>query len=139
VIRGWNSLSFSVPSVDLGALGSVGGFTVSTPNIPYLARGAIATGPTLAMVGEGSGPEAILPLEDPRVTDLLASALSRAGVTGRSSGSDAGTVNAVARSGDNYFTVKIGERELIDIVVEQQNAANQQMLRRARSGTRRNH
>jgi phage-related protein len=140
VISGWNSLSFTVPSVDLGPLGSVGGFTVSTPNIPYLARGALATGPTLAMVGEGSGPEAILPLEDPRVTDLLASALSRAGVSGRATaGADAGSVSAVGRSGDNFFVVKIGERELTDIVIEQQNAMNQQMLRRARSGTRRNH
>lgn len=140
VIRGWNSLSFSVPSVDLGPLGTTPGVTVSTPDIPYLARGALATGPTLAMVGEGSGPEAILPLEDPRVTDLLASALSRAGVSGQATaGANGETVNAVAQTGDNYFTVRIGERELVDIVVEQQNVANQQMLRRARSGTRRNH
>jgi phage-related protein len=138
VIGGWNSLSFSVPSVDLGPLGSTPGVTVSTPNIPYLARGALATGPTLAMVGEGGGPEAILPLEDPRVTDLLASALSRAGVRGQD-GAASGTVTAAAQAGDMHFLVKIGERELTDIVVEQQNAANAQMLRRARSGTRRNH
>lgn len=139
VIGGWNNLSFTVPSVDLGALGEVGGFTVSTPNIPYLARGGLVTGPTLAMVGE-SGTEAVLPLEDNRVTDVLASALSRAGVVGQNgAGVDAGSINAVAQSGDNYFTVRIGERELVDIVVEQQNAANQQMLRRARAGTRRNH
>lgn len=138
VISGWNSLSFTMPAVDLGPLGSTPSFTVSTPNIPYLARGALATGPTLAMVGEGNSSEAILPLEDPRVTDLLASAISRAGVIG-GDGAASGSVNAVAQSGDNYFTVKIGERELVDIVVEQQNAANAQMLRRARSGTRRNH
>jgi len=138
VIRGWNNLSFSVPSVDLGPLGSTPGVTVSTPNIPYLARGALATGPTLAMVGE-AGTEAILPLEDPRVTELLASALSRASTMNQNNPGtafgDGGTVTA----GDTYFTVKIGERELTDIVVEQQNAANAQMLRRARSGTRRNH
>lgn len=139
IIRGWNNLSFSVPSVDLGPLGSTPGVTVSTPNIPYLARGGLVTGPTLAMVGE-AGTEAVLPLEDNRVTDVLASALSRAGVAGQNTaGADAGSVSAVAQSGDNYFTVKIGERELVDIVVEQQNAANQKMLRRARSGTRRNH
>ncbi len=139
VIRGWNNLSFSVPSVDLGPLGSTPGVTVSTPNIPYLARGGLVTGPTFAMVGE-AGTEAVLPLEDNRVTDVLASALSRAGVAGQNTaGADAGSINAVAQSGDNYFTVKIGERELVDIVVEQQNAANQKMLRRARSGTRRNH
>lgn len=138
VISGWNSLSFSVPSVDLGPLGSTPAVTVSTPNIPYLARGALATGPTLAMVGE-AGTEAILPLEDPRVTELLASALSRASTMNQAAPGttfgDGGTVTA----GDTYFTVKIGERELTDIVVEQQNAANAQMLRRARSGTRRNH
>lgn len=139
VISGWNSLSFSIPSVDLGPLGSTPGVTVSTPNIPYLARGALATGPTLAMVGE-AGTEAILPLEDPRVTELLASALSRAGAqNAQTGGSSQPTAAAGGAGGDNYFTVKIGERELTDIVVEQQNAMNQQMLRRARSGTRRNH
>lgn len=62
VIRGWNSLSFSLPSVDLGPLGKVGGFTLNTPNIPYLAKGGIVTGPTLAMIGE-AGAEAVIPLD----------------------------------------------------------------------------
>lgn len=62
VIGGWNDLSFSVPSVDLGPLGSVGGFTLSTPDIPMLAKGGIVTGPTLAMVGEGAHDEAVVPL-----------------------------------------------------------------------------
>ena len=61
IISGWNNLSFSVPSVDAGPLGTFGGFTLSTPNIPYLARGGIVTGPTVAMTGE-AGTEAILPL-----------------------------------------------------------------------------
>ena len=34
----------------------------SIPSIPLLAEGGIATGATLAMVGEGQEPEAILPL-----------------------------------------------------------------------------
>lgn len=135
VIGGWNSLSFTVPSVDLGPLGEVGGFTVSTPDIPMLARGGLVTGPTLAMVGEG-GTEAVLPLEDNRVTDVLASALSRAGVAGQdNTQAGGGTVSAVGHSGDSYFIVKIGERELTDIIVEQQNQMNQDTLRRARAGT----
>lgn len=135
VISGWNNLSFSIPSVDIPGIGTVGGGTINTPNIPYLARGGLVTGPTLAMVGE-AGTEAVLPLEDSRVTDVLASALSRAGVTGQgTSGANAGTINAVAQSGDNYFTVKIGERELTDIVVEQQNAMTRQSMRRARAAT----
>ncbi|AKL95018.1 phage tail tape measure protein TP901 family [Clostridium aceticum] len=36
--------------------------TVSIPKVPMLATGGIAVGPTLAMVGEGSESEAILPL-----------------------------------------------------------------------------
>jgi hypothetical protein len=43
-------------------LGSVGGFTISTPNIPMLASGGIVTGPTLAMIGEGAHDEAVVPL-----------------------------------------------------------------------------
>jgi phage-related protein len=135
VIRGWNSLSFSVPSVDLGPLGSVGGFTVSTPNIPLLASGALATGPTLAMVGEGRFNEAILPLGDPRVDSLLASALSRAGAGNQDARAGGGTINATGVSGDNYFVVKIGDREITDIVVEKQNEMNRNQLRRARAGT----
>ena len=42
----------------------VGGKTlgVNIPQIPMLATGGIATAPTLAMVGEGGEPEAVLPL-----------------------------------------------------------------------------
>jgi hypothetical protein len=32
------------------------------PDIPELAQGGIVTGPTLAMIGEGNGPEAVIPL-----------------------------------------------------------------------------
>jgi len=135
VIRGWNNLSFSIPSVDIPGLGTVGGGTINTPNIPLLASGALATGPTLAMVGEGRFNEAILPLGDPRVDSLLASALSRAGASNRDTRGDGDTINATGMSGDNYFTVKIGERELTDIVVEKQNEMNRNQLRRARAGT----
>jgi hypothetical protein len=40
-------------------------FTVNPPDIgriPMLAEGGIVTGPTLAMIGEGNGPEAVIPL-----------------------------------------------------------------------------
>jgi phage-related protein len=136
VIGAWNGLSFTLPSVDAGPLGTFGGFTLSTPNIPYLARGALATGPTLAMVGEGNGPEAIMPLEDPRVTSLLAKAIGRAGITDRgNAGSEGDSLSGTVGVGDMHFTVKIGERELTDIVVEVQNDMNANMLRRARAAT----
>jgi phage-related protein len=138
VISGWNNLSFSIPSVDIPGVGTVGGGTINTPNIPYLARGGMPMGPTLAMIGEGRSQEVVLPLEDPRVTNLLASALGRAGVAANANGGSQG-VQATGSMGDMFpsFVVKIGERELKDIIVEQQNQSNADMLRRARVGTAR--
>jgi len=58
----WNNtvgkLSFSVPSWVPG----IGGKGFDVPDIPMLAEGGIVTGPTLAMIGEGRGPEAVIPL-----------------------------------------------------------------------------
>lgn len=64
IIGGWNRLSFSIPGVDthIPGVGNVGGFTMGTPNIPYLATGGVTTGPTMAMIGEGRENEAVLPL-----------------------------------------------------------------------------
>ena len=68
VISAWNGLSFtigggSIMGVDIPSL------TLGTPNIPMLEDGGIATGPTLAMLGEGGEKEAILPLS--RLDQLL--------------------------------------------------------------------
>lgn len=60
-IAGLNSLgSFTVPDWVPGVGGKSMGINI--PQIPMLASGGIATGPSLAMVGEGREPEAILPL-----------------------------------------------------------------------------
>lgn len=68
IIRIWNNLRLTWPSFDgdwngplPGGEFSVGGWTIDTPNIPYLAKGGIVTRPTLAMIGE-AGPEAVVPL-----------------------------------------------------------------------------
>jgi len=135
VISGWNNLSFSIPSVDVPGIGSVGGGTINTPNIPYLARGALVTGPTVAMVGE-SGTEAVLPLEDRRTEALLAGAIQAAL---SSMGGETGGVGQRADSPNVLVTVRIGERELDAMIDTRIDSNNQQMLRRARSGTRRNH
>ena len=62
VARLWNStvgkFSFTVPSWVPG----IGGKGFEMPEIPLLAEGGIVTGPTLAMIGEGNGPEAVIPL-----------------------------------------------------------------------------
>ena len=58
----WNNtigkLSFKVP----GWVPGIGGSGFDVPDIPMLAEGGIVTGPTLAMIGEGNGPEAVIPL-----------------------------------------------------------------------------
>lgn len=72
IIGWWNGLSFTLPSVDTHTpLGTIGGFTLSTPHIPYLARGGITTGPTLALIGDNpGGREAVIPLSGPNAMDL---------------------------------------------------------------------
>jgi hypothetical protein len=58
----WNNtigkLSFKVP----GWVPGFGGKGFDVPNIPMLAEGGIVTKPTLAMIGEGGQPEAVIPL-----------------------------------------------------------------------------
>lgn len=60
IIGGWNRLRFTVPSVDthIPGVGRVGGFSIGTPNIPYLARGGNITRAGFAVVGE-RGPEVV--------------------------------------------------------------------------------
>lgn len=62
----WNSTiggkGFSFPSW-LSYLPGVSGLAGQSFNIPFLADGAIVNGPTLAMIGEGQYPEAVVPLK----------------------------------------------------------------------------
>ena len=43
IIDAWNGLEFTVPSIDLGPLGSIGGWTVGMPDIPRLHTGGTTT------------------------------------------------------------------------------------------------
>ena len=85
IIDRWNSLSFTLPSFE--AFGQkIGGFTLSTPDIPRFAKGGIVDKPTLAIVGDGRGPEVMFPTDDPaRGFDLLrqAGVLDRVNARGR--------------------------------------------------------
>jgi hypothetical protein len=66
VINLWNKLHFTLPHIDLGPLGSIGGGDIGVPHINPLASGGIVTRPTLALVGE-AGPEAVIPLNKARM------------------------------------------------------------------------
>lgn len=63
VIGGWNRLSFSLPSVDthIPGVGRIGGWSISTPNIPYLAKGGHITRGGRAVVGENGAEVVDLP------------------------------------------------------------------------------
>jgi hypothetical protein len=86
LIDKWNGLSFSLPSFNthIPGVGTVGGFSISPPNIPRLAKGGIVSRPTLAMIGE-AGPEAVVPLS------------GRNGFGGMGSGGDLGTFTLVVK------------------------------------------
>ena len=60
VLEKINSISVTIPDWVPGVGGKTRGFNI--PTIPALAAGGIATAPTLAQIGEGGEPEAVLPL-----------------------------------------------------------------------------
>lgn len=68
VIDKWNGLSFGIPKLDLGPLGSIGGGNFSVPQIPRLAEGGIVKHEMLAMLGDrkyGDPTEIVFPKADP--------------------------------------------------------------------------
>lgn len=58
IIQQWNGLSFTVPAVNthIPGIGKVGGFSLSTPDMPMLATGGTAVSAGWSIVGE-RGPE----------------------------------------------------------------------------------
>lgn len=60
VISKINSISVTIPDWVPGVGGTTLGFSI--PTIQQLAEGGIATSPTLAEIGEGGEPEAVMPL-----------------------------------------------------------------------------
>jgi len=58
-----SGLNAALDAVDKGAGPLVNFGNIPNVNIPRLANGGIVTGPTLAMIGEGNGPEAVIPLD----------------------------------------------------------------------------
>lgn len=75
LIDGLNGIHFTVPDWVPVIGGNDFGFNI--PKLPELAAGGIAAAPTLAMIGEGSEPEAVLPLS--RLADMLPEGLPKGG------------------------------------------------------------
>ena len=77
IVSGLNSLcSFKVPDWVPGIGGK--GFQAKIPEVPKMATGGVVTDPTLALLGEGASPEAVVPLD--RLSSFLGS--SSGGVGG---------------------------------------------------------
>jgi TP901 family phage tail tape measure protein len=69
IISKWNSLSFTLPSVRVPGIGTIGGATIHTPNIPFLAHGGVIDRAGMAVVGE-AGPELVHLSRGAQVTPL---------------------------------------------------------------------
>ncbi|MEU2149312.1 hypothetical protein ABZ741_34070 [Streptomyces globisporus] len=108
LISGWNSLSFtigggSIMGVDIPSL------TLSTPNIPMLAEGGVTTGATLAMIGEGSEQEAVLPLS--KLDGMLRSA---AGVRRTGNGPVVLEIRSSGSDVDNFLVERLRNAVRVD-------------------------
>jgi phage-related protein len=122
VIAGWNNLSFSIPSVDIPGIGSVGGGTINTPNIPYLQTGGFTQAEGLAMLHPD---EMVLPLTNSNGINALANALRSAGLGG-------------AGEQPIQVIVQIGNETITSMVDTRVNQNNRTLTRRARAATGRN-
>ena len=104
-VIGWiNKLIGAINSVKLPAW--AGGKGLNIAQIPQLAKGGIATGASLAMVGEGSEPEAILPLS--RLSSMLGQ--PRSSNSTSVSVNFAPVINIGGGSGNGYEDVRRGLR-----------------------------
>ena len=129
----------SVISLINGAIGAINGisvdipdwvpkfggqkFGVNLPKIPQLAEGGIATRSTLANIGEGGEPEAVIPLS--KLSSMLGAGV---GMGGGITVNFAPVINVSGGSGDAYEGVKRGldegrrqlEKDLRRLLADQQ-------------------
>lgn len=114
VIRGWNSLKFTTPSISLPVVGKVvDSYTIGVPQIPTLAAGGLVLptpGGTIVRVAEAGQAEIVSPI--PKMEEAVSRALARHPV-----GRDApliGTVNVPsglsAHGVSEYLYAKISTR-----------------------------
>ena len=111
VIAAINSLgSFKVPDWVPGIGGQQMGLSI--PQIPQLAAGGVATAPTMAMVGEGAEPEAIIPLS--QLADMIKPMPAAAPASGTGGGLTVNFSPVINISGgekDAYEAVRRGLNE----------------------------
>lgn len=120
-LKGYLNRAISTINSGINKVGKF--FPGGLPNIPHLANGAFVTSPTLALIGERN-PEVVLPTDNPaRAAQLL-----------RQSGLAA--TLGIAAATNTYVTVKIGERDITDIVSTEVAAANDETAMAMAHGSR---
>lgn len=121
-ISAMNGINVKIPDWVPGVGGQT--FGVNLPQIPQLADGGIAMSSTLANIGEGGEPEAVIPLS--KLPSLLGTA--GGGFGGGISVNFAPVINVSGGSGDAYEGVKRGldegrrqfEKDLRRLMADQQ-------------------
>jgi hypothetical protein len=109
IIDGFNSISISVPEIDVFGK-KLGGGEIGLPNIPRiprLAKGGLAHAPTLAMVGDNRGAAA-----DPEVISPLSTLQGMLDASNQAMVAVLVQILEAIRSSDRETVIKLGETEL---------------------------
>jgi phage-related protein len=109
IIDGFNSISISVPEIDVFGK-KMGGGSIGLPHIPTiprLAKGGLAYGPTLAMVGDNRGAAA-----DPEVVSPLSTLQGMLESSNQQMVTVLLQILDALRSGNQTAIFKLGETEL---------------------------
>lgn len=110
MITAINGISLTVPSWVPVVGGQKIGFSLGTiPTIPALAAGGIATAPTTALIGEGTEPEAVLPLS--KLADMIKGYLALNRGSQQSGGAGTGG-DVIHFSPTMYFTSSANVQEV---------------------------
>jgi hypothetical protein len=106
VIRGWDGLQFTMPSLDLGPLGSVGGWTIGVPQIPQLhATGGVLPGGITGVIGEHGWEPLRLPDGTTVIPHANAQSMAASGALSSGGGSGALQIEWVGgNAGDEFLT-----------------------------------
>lgn len=119
-LKGYLNKAINVINSGINKVGKF--FPGGLPNIPHLALGAFVTSPTIALIGERN-PEVVLPTDNPaRAAQLL----RQSGLAAQLS-MNTPNVNVL---------VKIGERDITDIVSTEVAAANEETAMALSHGSR---
>lgn len=108
VISKINSISVTIPDWVPGVGGKTLGFNI--PTIPQMAEGGVATSPTLAEIGEGGEPEAVMPLS--KLAALLDEYTKKPKPTGGTDGQEGGDGETIVFSPVLNFYGKADREEV---------------------------